>query len=279
MESGKLLEVALDAARIAAQIHQRCLGRVKPDEVSLKGVADFVSYVDREAEAAIVERIHATFPDHVIMAEEAVSASYGEGARDWSKVEWLWLVDPLDGTANFLHRYPAYCASVAVAHRGKLVAAAVVSGPTNEEWCATAAGGATLNGDRIRVSNVLGMDAALIGSGFPFKNHPLLSGYLNQFDAVMRNAADVRRAGAAALDLCHVATGYFDGFWELDLFTWDFAAGALIIQEAGGVITFTVGDDFAETDVLPFGRGGVIAGNPTIHSQLSALLRSAGARA
>src|SRR5688572_24278985 len=112
MESGELLEVALDSARIAAQIHQRYLGRVQPDEVSLKGVADFVSYVDREAEEAIVERIYATFPDHVIMAEEAVSANNGEGARDWSKVEWLWLVDPLDGTANFLHRYPAYCSSV-----------------------------------------------------------------------------------------------------------------------------------------------------------------------
>ena len=266
MDLSEVQAVALAAARGAAAIHQRHAGRVPPQEWTSKGSSDFVSYVDREAEACIVEQIQATFPGHSIMAEEA--ASDQEGA-DWSGPEWLWLVDPLDGTTNFLHGYPMYAASVAAAHRGLVVAAAVVSAPTAEEWCAVRGRGATLNGRTIRVSAIDQLAPSLIGTGFPFKVLDLMPAYLQQFDRVMRNTSGVRRAGSAALDLCHVATGYFDGFWELDLRPWDFAAGSLLVEEAGGTVTGL------HRAIDLFGRSGVIAGNPAIHAQLSALLAAA----
>jgi myo-inositol-1(or 4)-monophosphatase len=267
MEFAELLTIALAAARDAAAIHQRHVGRVDPALWSKKGSADFVSYVDHEAEACIVDRIRSAFPDHEIMAEEAFTADGRGDRRRWNEVDWLWLVDPLDGTTNFLHAYPVYSASIAVARRGQIVAAAVVSSPSGDEWCAARGGGATCNGKPIRVSSIDRMDAALIGTGFPFKNLALMPGYLAQFDRIMRHTSGVRRAGSAALDLCHVASGYFDGFWELDLFPWDFAAGSLLIREAGGAITGLN----AELDL--FNRGGVIAGNPVIHHALAKLVR------
>ncbi|MEX2283655.1 MAG: inositol monophosphatase family protein [Gemmatimonadota bacterium] len=276
MESTDLLRVALEAARMAAAVHQRHVGRVRQEDWSNKGSSDFVSFVDREAEACIVELIRANFPDHQILAEEAFSAAPPGARAHWFDVEYLWLVDPLDGTANFLHGYPAYCSSVAVAHRGRLLAGAVVSAPTNEEWCAQAGQGATRNGQPIKVSNIEQLESSLIGTGTPFKNLPLLPGYLVQFETVMRHSSDVRRAGAAALDLCHVASGYFDGFWELDLYPWDIAAGALMVREAGGIITrmtTSAAEQEGDND-LPAERGGVIAGNPMIHQALRTLLRS-----
>jgi myo-inositol-1(or 4)-monophosphatase len=267
MEWNDVLRVALDAARSAAAIHQQYVGRVRPEEWSHKGSADFVSYVDREAERTIVQYIRATFPEHDILAEESV-ADHDTGAH-WASRDWVWLVDPLDGTTNFLHGYPVYSASVAAAHCGKLVAGAVVSGPTGQEWCAARGQGATLDGRPIRVSTTDHLAWALIGTGFPFKNLALMPGYLNQFDSVMRHTAGVRRAGSAALDLCHVAVGHFDGFWELDLHPWDMAAGALLVREAGGVITGLRGA------FDPFERGGVLAGNSVIHEALRNLLQRA----
>ena len=259
-----ILSVALDAARAAAGIHQKHLGHVQQHEWTAKGGADFVSHVDHEAEAAIVQRIRSAFPDHVIMAEEAA----GElAAADWTGAEWLWLVDPLDGTTNFLHGYPMYAASVAAAQRGRVVAAAVICSPTAEEWVATRGGGARLNGRPITVSRIDQLRPSLIGTGFPFKRIELMPRYLQQFDLVMRNTSGVRRAGAAAVDLCHVASGYFDGFWELDLNPWDYAAGSLMVEEAGGTIT-SINQDF--TVLRP---SGIIAGNPVIHDALSELLR------
>ncbi len=276
MESTELLRVALEAARLATDVHKRHVGRLGQEEWSSKGRSDYVTFVDREAEARIIEHIRASFPDHSIMAEEECAASSSEGPAGWSDTEWLWLVDPLDGTTNFLHGYPVYSASVAVAHRGRLLAGAVISSPTGEEWCAQASQGATRNGQPIRVSNIERLESALIGTGFPFKNLALMPGYLLQFDAVMRHSSGVRRAGSAALDLCHVASGYFDGFWELDLFPWDVAAGALMIQEAGGVITrVRTGLDEPNSETyLPAERGGVIVGNPVIHPALRQLLES-----
>ncbi len=265
MEFSEVLSVALDAARAASAIHQRHVGRVSQDDWSAKGNADFVSYVDREAESCIIQQIRAAFPDHEIMAEESLS---GEGSsRRWEDMEWLWIVDPLDGTTNFLHAYPSYCASIAVAQRGTLVAGAVVSGSTGQEWAAVAGGGATLNGTAIHVSPITDFASALIGTGFPFKNLDPLPGYLRQFSAIVKRSSGVRRAGSAALDLCHVASGYFDGFWELDLNPWDIAAGALFIREAGGVITALDGP------LDPFRHGSVVAGNSAIHSQLMLLLQ------
>lgn len=262
MDLQVILEVAVTAAREAAAIHQLHLGKVERHEWTAKSGADFVSHVDHAAEAAIVARIKAAFPDHAIMAEEAVGSPVpGEWEQDW-----VWIVDPLDGTTNFLHGYPMYAASVAAAQRGQVVAGAVICSPTAQEWTATRGGGARLNGHPIQVSRIDQLRPSLIGTGFPFKRIDLMPAYLEQFDRVMRNTSGVRRAGAAAVDLCHVASGYFDGFWELDLNPWDFAAGALMIEEAGGRISGLKGA------YSPLRSGGLIAGNPAIHDALLALL-------
>ena len=268
MEFSEVLSVALDAARAATAIHQRHIGRVRLEDWSAKGNADFVSFVDHEAERCIIDRISAVFPAHEIMAEESVSPDGGD--RAWEEIEWLWLVDPLDGTTNFLHGYPSYCASIAVAHHGQLVAGAVVAGATCQEWTAVAGGGAQLNGTPIVVSPIANFASALIGTGFPFKNMEPLPGYLKQFAAIVARCSGVRRAGSAALDLCHVASGYFDGFWELDLNPWDIAAGVLLIREAGGLVT-----GFNGNPLDPFRHGPVVAGNPAIHAELLNIVQGA----
>ena len=263
----RCLEVALEAARAAARVHLEHVGRVGVEEWSVKGAADFVTHVDHTAESTIAGIIKGAYPSHHIMGEEEVSARPEGLTAGWRDAEWVWLVDPLDGTTNFLHGYPMYSASVAVARQGELLAAAVVCGPSGEEWTAVRGGGAYRNGKRISVSRIGQLRPALIGTGFPFKNIDLMPVYLRQFDAVMRASSGVRRAGSAALDLCHVATGYFDGFWELDLYPWDLAAGALMIREAGGVISALTGP----LDL--FDRTSVLAGNPAIYSALGIVLR------
>ena len=252
----ELLTVALDAARAAAEVHRAHLGRVAVESWTEKGAADFVTHVDTEAESRILERIRASFPDHPVLAEEGSAAAVAAPDRP------LWIVDPLDGTTNFLHGYPAYSASVGVAMNGELLAGAVVSGATGQAWTATREGGAFLDGEPIRVSPLANFRHALIGTGFPFKHLELLPGYLEQFSRVLPRTAGIRRAGSAALDLCHLATGWFDGFWELWLAPWDVAAGALILTEAGGTISRLDGG----YDVT--GSGAIVAGNAVIHSIL-----------
>lgn len=266
MDLPKLLDVARNAARDAVAVHRRHLGRVPAEAWSEKGSADFVSFVDHEAEAVIVERIRSAFPAHHILAEEAATAKDAPAAGSIGDQEWTWIIDPLDGTTNFLHRYPMYAASVAVAHCGQLVAGAVMSGASGEEWYAVRGGGAFQDGRRIYVSGLSTMAQALIGTGFPFKTLDQLPDYLLQFQRLMRGSAGIRRAGAAAVDLCHVAAGYFDGFWELWLAPWDIAAGALMVREAGGRVTRPDGTE----DVL--GDGAIVAGNPAIHQRLLEIL-------
>lgn len=257
------LEVARAAARAAADVHQSHLGQVKADDWSAKGTADFVTYVDHEAEAEIVARIRVTFPDHTILAEESAAdmAGYAGDAG------WIWIVDPLDGTTNYLHQYPMYSASVALLHDGEPVAAAVVCGATNEEWSAARSAGAYKNGQRINVSTIERIDRALIGTGFPFKLPHLLPKYVRQFDHIIRQVSDIRRGGSAALDLCYLASGYLDGFWELDLRPWDYAAGVLMIREAGGTASGLDGPP----EWKPTG-GGIIAGNPYVYNEIVRML-------
>lgn len=267
-----LLDLALAAARDAAEVHRRYIGRVRLEDWSTKGVSDFVTHVDREAEARIVARIRTVFPDHAILAEEAASdaghsaGGSAPGAPTPPTSEFLWIVDPLDGTTNFLHAYPAYSASVAVAHRGELVAGAVVDSASGAEWTAARGCGAHRDGQPIHVSELGELHHTLIGTGFPFRDLDLLPRYLRQFDALTRRTAGIRRAGSAALDLCHVASGHFDGFWELALAPWDIAAGALIVREAGGLVTDLAGNP----DILA--GGPILAGNPMIHEKLRQLL-------
>jgi myo-inositol-1(or 4)-monophosphatase len=270
MDPSELARIALDGARLAVEVQRRYLGRLGEAEWSEKGASDFVTAVDREAEAAVVAHTRGCCPDHEIMAEE--STVLGDDASIRARVtaaEHLWLVDPLDGTTNYLHGYPAYAASVAVARGGELVAGAVVDGARGTEWLAWRGGGAWRDGERIGVSAIDRLDRSLVGTGFPFKVLHLLPGYLTQFDRVLRQVSGIRRAGSAALDLCHVADGRFDGFWELWLAPWDIAAGTMIVREAGGVVTTPAGDPDVRAG------GAIVAGNPTIHSRLVTLLAEA----
>ena len=259
----ELREVALLAARDGAAVHRERLGSVRAEDGDLKGIADYVTSVDREAEATVLGRIATSFPDHAVLAEESA-------APEPDSSEWLWIVDPLDGTTNFLHGFPMFAASVAVAHRGTLVAGAVVSSATGEEWTAAAGLGATMNGQPIVVSTLASLRHALVGTGFPFKKPALLSEYLVQLEAVLRATAGVRRAGSAALDLCYLACGRLDAFWELDLAAWDVAAGTLIAREAGATVTRLDGSP----DMI--GSGSVLAGTPSLYGALARVLRTAG---
>jgi myo-inositol-1(or 4)-monophosphatase len=268
MDPEQLASIALEAGRLAAGIHQEWAGRIEVADGDVKGVADYVTRVDRQSEERIVALIRERCPDHDIMAEESTDLGDPESVRArFDNAEYLWVVDPLDGTTNYLHQYPAYAASVAVARQGELVAGAVVDGVTGTAWWAWQGGGAWRDGERIRVGTLDRLDRALIGTGFPFKVTDLLPRYLRQLDTVLRATSGVRRAGAAALDLCHLADGRLDGFWELWLSPWDVAAGVVIVREAGGVVTTLDGDP----DVRR--AGAIVAGNPATHERLLELVR------
>lgn len=269
MDARQLCELALDAARVATDVHRRHLGDLQVSDWAEKGTADFVTRVDREAEELAIARIRESCPGHDILAEESTELGDPASIRArFDGAEYLWLLDPLDGTTNYLHRYPAYSASVAVAHRGEVVAGAVVDGTSGATWAAWKGGGAFHDGERISVSPIGALKHALIGTGFPFKALHLMPAYLRQFDAIIRRTSGIRRGGSAALDLCHVATGWLDGFWELWLAPWDIAAGALIIREAGGLITTLDGDQ----DIRA--AGPILAGNPAVYWMLKDVLET-----
>ncbi len=267
METQDLLDIARDAAGAAAAVHRDRLGTVPPEAWSEKSTADFVTAVDHEAQDRILEVLARRAPGHDILAEESREEQTSNGS------DWLWIVDPLDGTTNYLHRYPAYAASVAVTHRGRPVAGVVIDSARNHVWHATAGGGAYRDGTAIHASRIDRLGRALIGTGFPFKATHVLPDYLRQFDQVLRHTAGIRRAGAAALDLCQLAAGQLDGFWELWLAPWDIAAGTLIAREAGARVTTLAGEedllraDGATTTVL--------AGNPAIYAALGSLVTGA----
>jgi myo-inositol-1(or 4)-monophosphatase len=265
VELQDLLDTALAAAHDAAAVHAQYLGRVQVDEWTEKGKADFVTHVDREAEHRILDRVRRDYPDHACLAEEESTAP-GAAAGQLQQAEWAWIIDPLDGTTNFLHAYPMYAVSIAVAHRGRPVLGVVLNSASGEVWSAVQGRGAFRDGEPIRVSAVDRLQHALLGTGFPFKALECLPEYTAQWQAALQGSSGVRRAGSAALDLCHVATGWFDGFWELTLAPWDVAAGTVIVREAGGLVTRIGGD----ADVL--GHGSIVAGNPQIHGALSDLL-------
>lgn len=263
-----LLRTALDAADAAAAVHLEWSGRVGMAGADAKGRSDFVSGADLESQETALELIRSRHPDHLILAEEGdPDTDAVTGAGDTP----IWVVDPLDGTTNFLHRHPMYASSVAVAVRGRPVAGAVACAPTGERWWAARGEGAWKNGRRIRTSSIDRIEDALVGTGFPFKVDHLMEGYADQLTAVLRAGAGVRRGGAAALDLCYTAEGRFDVFWELFLNPWDFAAGVLVVEEAGGVVTDLHGE---ELSLVP---GGVMAGNGTgLLGRLRDILEEAG---
>jgi myo-inositol-1(or 4)-monophosphatase len=253
--------IAIRAARAAGNIITRGLNRLDSLQVEAKnGDKDFVSEIDRQSEEEIIRIIHRSYPDHAVLAEES-------GARGNSEYEWV--IDPLDGTTNFLHGFPQFAVSIAVRHRGKLTAGVIYDPMLQELFTATQGGGAQLNERRIRVSTRQQLHTALLGTGMPFRPDQDLDRYLATLKALMREAAGVRRPGAAALDLAYVAAGRLDGFWEFGLKPWDIAAGALLIQEAGGIIS----DQDGKAGYLD--NGNVVCGNPKIHQQMLKLIQGA----
>lgn len=231
-----LLETALAAAREAAELHRSEAGRVDPADWAEKGTADFVSEVDLEAERRIVRRLRDRFPEHLVVAEEGtVEQAPGSGKADAPRdAEIRWIIDPLDGTTNWLHGYPEYAVSIAALDAEGLRVGVVLNSATAEEFTAVRGGGSRRNGDPIRTSPVKELRLALLGTGFPFKRLDFLPAYLGMLDRALRRTAGVRRGGSAALDLCDLACGRLDAFWELWLLPWDVAAGTLIVREAGG---------------------------------------------
>ncbi len=260
-----LLHAAQQAAQAAAEVHHTHAPEPDTGAWTEKGHADWVSEVDFAAEEAAVAELRGRFPNHAIAAEE----------RDWGgpppeKAEITWYIDPLDGTTNYLHRYPFYSVSIAAIDAHGPVVGVVVNSARWERFHAKRGGGAEKDGEPIKVSEVADLKFALIGTGFPFKKTDLLDSYLAQFKAVLPRTSGIRRTGSAAIDLCDVACGRLDGFWEAHLAAWDIAAGVLVIREAGGIIT----DDLGNEDAIR--PGGFIAGNPTIYSALRDLLARAG---
>ena len=255
-----MLNVAIKAARAAGAIINRAALDVEAVRVSLKQTNDFVTEVDQAAEAIIIETLLTAYPGHGILAEESGSE---HGAKD---SEFVWIIDPLDGTTNFIHGFPVYCVSIALSVRGKIEQAVVYDPTRNDIYCATKGRGAYVNDRRIRVGKRSRLQECLISTGFPYRPGDKLKPYLNMLGEVMSQCAGVRRPGAAALDLAYVAAGYTDGFFETGLQPWDVAAGSLLVTEAGGLIgNFTGEADFMD-------QGECVAGNPRIYGGLVATL-------
>jgi myo-inositol-1(or 4)-monophosphatase len=256
-----MLNVAIKAARAAGAIINRAALDVESVRVAAKQTNDFVTEVDKAAEDAIIETLLAAYPDHGIWAEES-GRREGKG-RDKG---FVWIIDPLDGTTNFIHGFPVYCVSIALMVHGKVEQAVVYDPTRNDLFCATKGRGAYLNDRRIRVAKRTQLKDCLISTGFPFRPGDHFQTYMQMLQDVMPKVAGVRRPGAAALDLAYIAAGFADGFFETGLSPWDVAAGSLLVTEAGGLIgNFTGEADFLEQKEC-------MAGNPRIYGQMVGLL-------
>jgi myo-inositol-1(or 4)-monophosphatase len=251
-----MLTTAVKAARRAGNIISRGARDLDLLTVTATGPKDFVSEVDRAAEAAIVDTLHAAYPDHAILAEEGTARDRNPDAEN------VWIIDPLDGTTNFLHGFPQYCVSIALAHKGIVTQGVIYDPVRNDLFTATRGRGAFMNDRRIRVSRRAHLRECLIGTGFPFRDGNYLDTYLQMLKVMTQQAAGLRRPGAAALDLAYVAAGYYDGFFEIGLNAWDVAAGSLLVLESGGLI----GDLAGEGDYLHGGQ--VIAATPKVFAQI-----------
>ena len=248
-----MLSIAVKAARRAGSLINRATQDLDLITVERKGVSDYVSEVDRMAEQTIVETLLEAYPEHAILAEEG-------GAQGQS--DYLWIIDPLDGTTNFLHGFPQFAVSIGLQIKGVLNLAVIYDPTRNELFTATRGNGAHLNDRRLRVSKQTRLQESLIGTGFPYRDFTYLDDYLKMFRELLPKTAGLRRPGCASLDLAYVAAGRYDGFWEAGLKPWDIAAGVLLIQEAGGLVTdFDGGENYMAT-------GNVVGGNPKVFSQL-----------
>ncbi|NOQ12924.1 MAG: inositol monophosphatase [Methyloprofundus sp.] len=254
-----MLTIAIRAARNAGDIILRASEHVSHIQIDNKEQHDFVTEIDRQAEREIISVIKTAYPDHAILAEES-------GQHEGN--EYTWIIDPLDGTTNFLHGFPHYAVSIALKHKSRLEVGVIYLPLTNELFTAARGEGAMLNNRRIRVAKQASLAGSLIGTGFPFKaqQQKYLDAYLDMFKAVCTNTSGIRRTGSAAIDLAFLAMGRLDGFWEVDLKPWDIAAGIIIVKEAGGVVTdLSFNDQYLES-------GNIISANPKMHQLLYQLL-------
>lgn len=245
------LNIAIRAARAAGDVIMRHFDRLDTVRVETKRRNDYVSEVDREAESRIISILQRAYPAYGILAEESGEQS---GSEDFT-----WIIDPLDGTTNFLHGFPHFAVSIALAHHGRPEQAVIYDPVRDELFTASRGSGAELNNRRIRVAAMRGLDGALLGTGFPYREGQATEPYMSTLHRFMESCAGIRRPGAAALDLAYLAAGRIDGFWEYGLSRWDIAAGALLVREAGGII----GDIDGGDDVLA--TGNVLAGNPRVY--------------
>jgi myo-inositol-1(or 4)-monophosphatase len=249
-----MLNIAVKAARNASLIINRASQDLGALKVRSKTYNDYVSEVDHAAERAIIETLHDAYPTHAIFAEES-------GALE-GDAENVWIIDPLDGTTNFLHGFPQYCISIALQQRGQITQAVVYDPNRNDLFTATRGAGAFLNDRRIRVSTRARLQESIIGTGFPFRDFAHLDTYMGMLKDMIRKTSGIRRPGSAALDLAYVAAGWYDGFWEIGLSKWDIAAGALLVHEAGGLVgDFEGNETWLET-------GNIVAANPKVFAQM-----------
>ncbi|CAI8881083.1 inositol monophosphatase family protein [Methylocaldum szegediense] len=255
-----MLTIAVRAARAAGDIIVRSMDRVNLLTITPKGRNDFVSEVDRQAEREIIHTLQKAYPTHAFLGEES-------GRQGAAKTDFVWIIDPLDGTTNFLHGFPQFCVSIALLHRGRIEKGVIYDPLRQELFTAARGAGASLNNRRIRVSKQNGLKGALLGTGFPFKDQRHVDAYLGMLRDLMKDTAGIRRAGSAALDLAYVAAGRLDGFWEIGLKKWDMAAGVLLIQEAGGIVT-----DLAGTGKY-FESGNVLTANPKLHQIMQGVIQ------
>lgn len=253
-----MLNIAVRAARSGGNVIIRHVDRLDRLTIQSKDRNDFVSEVDHLAEQEIIAIIRKAYPDHAILAEESGSASGND---------YEWIIDPLDGTTNFLHGFPQFAVSIALRHKGRMQQGVIYDPMRQELFTASRGAGATLNDRRIRVSKQKNLDGALLGTGFPFKAQQHLDSYLDMFRALFPQTAGIRRPGSASLDLAYVAAGRLDGFWEIGLNIWDMAAGVLIIQEAGGISSdFSGGHDYLAS-------GNIVSGNPKVFAEILKAIR------
>ena len=259
MNTARLLKTAEEAALLAGKLLLKHYGKLKSSDISQKTRNDFVTKVDKMSEKLIIGHIRKTFPDHAILAEES-----GRAVGD----NTCWIIDPLDGTSNYIHQFPMFCVSIGVAHKGVLVAGVIYDPVHRELFTTRKGGGARLNGRRFHASKIKRLSNALMATGIPFRARNRFGQYFQSLKTISLASAGMRRGGSAALDLAYVACGRFDGFWEINLSPWDIAAGALLLQEAGGKIS----DVHGKKDFLS--NGDVLASNRRIHAELEKITKA-----
>lgn len=260
IDKSDFLKTAVDASRIAGEVILHNIGKLSKKDIDTKQVSDFVTRVDKESEDVIIRIIKERFPEHSILAEE----SKKETAPD----EFRWIIDPLDGTTNFIHGFPVFSVSIALEHNSDVIAGVVYDPVRKESFAALKGSGAYLNCTQLKQIETNDMSNALIATGFPFRKKEMIDKYLEVFRKLFCKVSDIRRAGSAAIDLAYLAAGRCDGFFEIGLSPWDIAAGSLLIQETGGIVTdFGGGPDYLET-------GNIVAACPALHHEILKEVRS-----